>query len=106
MPERPSERRLVENEKALRTHNAYSKQAIKKLVSSDKAAYDFPIEFACECSDRSCTVKVAVSINRYEQIHARRDRFIVAAGHEVPKIEKTVEQDDIIAVVEKRSLNP
>lgn len=106
MPDKPSDRHLIENEKILREYNTRSKKAIKKLVSTDKSAYDMPIEFACECSNRACSATVPVSIKRYEQVHRRQNRFLVAPGHEMASIEKIVEEDGMVTVVEKLDLKP
>ena len=59
------------------------------------------VDFLCECSSRHCVEGVRLSTMQYEHIRASSDRFFVVPGHEVPAIERIVEQHERYLVVEK-----
>ncbi|MDX6568682.1 MAG: hypothetical protein QOH15_1260 [Gaiellales bacterium] len=58
-------------------------------------------EWICECADLTCIEKIEMPLDEYERIRQHPDRFPVKRGHEVPDVEKTVEQHDGYLVVEK-----
>lgn len=72
-------------------------------------------EFVCECSEQSCTHRVAASLGDYERVRSEATRFLLVPGHEDPSIERVVERRRRFSVVEKvertvaatvRRLNP
>lgn len=65
-----------------------------------------PIEFVCECSALDCTETVKMTIQAYEKIHKRKDRFVLAKGHEIQSIEKVSLGLDKYNIVEKVELAP
>lgn len=96
------ERRLVENEVIFRQ--------INKDV--DGFLHDVGVEnlltapFYCECSNLDCHERIELSPAEYERVHKDPKRFIVVRGHEVPAIERVVEQHDVFNVVEKQKEMP
>jgi hypothetical protein len=56
------------------------------------------VPFLCECSELECTVLVSLSLDEYEEIRSRGDRFFVTKGHEV----QVVEGIEVAQVVERR----
>ena len=58
-------------------------------------------EFVCECSDGGCTQTLTMTLDEYEAVRSRGDRFAVVAGHEDLAIERVVERKDRFTVVEK-----
>jgi hypothetical protein len=57
--------------------------------------------FVCECADPQCTDRVEATLDVYEDVRADGTRFILAAGHEHPDIERVVEDHGRFRVVEK-----
>ena len=93
--------RLARNETVFRALNERARD-----VSTDLAldgVIDMPdvVECVCECANPDCTARVQVSQADYELARAGPAQFIVAPGHEVPEIERTVMESEQFAIVEK-----
>ncbi len=59
--------------------------------------------FLCECGDSSCTELVRLSLEQYEHVRARANRFLVAPGHDEENA-RQVEEHDGYAIIEKVGL--
>lgn len=106
MSDNLSKDRLVRNEQILRDKNTSVKNAIKKYAHDNTKVKATLINFVCECSALDCNERVKLSINAYEKIHKRKDRFAIAKGHETPIVEKLVADKENFRVVEKHELSP
>ncbi len=93
--------KLAKNEQLIRDRNQHAAVAIKKYYGHEKGLEDQLLEFVCECSNLKCVFKVTMSIKEYEKIHKRKDRFVLAKGHENLKIEKITDSNDNFEIVEK-----
>ncbi len=89
------ERRVGINENLLREVNERIEELGKQMDVNEA-------EFLCECADRSCASRLTVSTGQYEAVRAHPDRFLVVAGHEVPRFERVVEDHGSYVVVEKQ----
>jgi hypothetical protein len=60
-------------------------------------------EWLCECAERTCLDRIAMSTDQYEAIRADGARFLVRAGdeHVWPDIERVVERTDRYWILEK-----
>jgi hypothetical protein len=58
-------------------------------------------EFICECSDPSCTHRVAASLVEYEEVRGDAATFLVVPGHEQDGIERVVSDRGRFRIVEK-----
>ena len=58
-------------------------------------------EFFCECSDRSCTEKVTVTLAEYSHARENPKRFLVVKGHVIQEIEHVVDAADDHVLIEK-----
>jgi hypothetical protein len=58
-------------------------------------------ECMCECSDPKCTKVLAVATSEYEAVRSNPRHFLVARGHELPEIERVVENNERFIIVEK-----
>lgn len=58
-------------------------------------------EFVCECANQSCTERIQMPLQSYEEIRSNPKRFFVRSGHEEPDYEKVVEERDRYLIVEK-----
>jgi hypothetical protein len=62
---------------------------------------DERLEFLCECGQEGCSTIVTLTIAEYDQTHGQQDRFVVAAGHENPEIERVVTRTEGYVIVDK-----
>ena len=91
------ERRLAENEALFRDINEQIQRAAGRF-GEDGHVY----EFLCECANRDCTLRLSLTRGEYERARGHPARFIVAAGHELPDIERVVEDLGEYRLVEKQ----
>lgn len=89
-----TKRRLVHNEKVFRQVN----EAREETSTASAAA---TLEFVCECSDPECTGRISMSGQEFESVRRSPDRYIVLPGHEMPELERVVEDRGAFEVVEK-----
>jgi hypothetical protein len=87
-------RRLAHNEELFREINDARDQSHEGPSAQN-------LTFVCECSDRGCDERIVLSASEYEQIRESPNRFIVVPGHEIPEIERIVEERGAFDVVEK-----
>ena len=74
-------------------------ESVAKLSSIVGAGSDTEM-FACECGDPDCKGHVSLSLAEYESVRAYPDRFVVAANHENPEVERVVLEASRFAVIE------
>lgn len=98
--------RLIKNEQLIRDKNKNASIGIKKYFKKDKKATEVPLDFLCECSDINCKEHVKVSIDEYEKIHNRKNRFLIMPGHKSPSVEITIKRIGNLEIVEKPQLSP
>lgn len=109
-----SERRLAENQVVFRQYNESVQKGFDDLVSLAKETDqthminidDNPLHFYCECSDENCRKRLQLKPSRYNEIHKRRDRFVIICGHEVASIERVVQREADCCVVQKNKKPP
>jgi hypothetical protein len=58
-------------------------------------------EIVCECPDQTCTERVEVPLDQYEEVRETPTRFLVRPGHEDETVAKVVERHRGFEVVEK-----
>lgn len=91
----PTARRAGLNEAAFRRVN----ESIRS--STTLADADRRFGFVCECAVIGCTAVVELTLPEYERLRSDPRRFVLAPGHELPEIERVVEDTPRFAVVEK-----
>lgn len=96
--------KLVKNEKLIRDWNQGAARAIKNYYDHEKDMDNEDLEFVCECSDMRCPRTICMSIKDYERIHKRKNRFVLAHGHEIPAIERTASKRKKFQIVVKPQL--
>jgi hypothetical protein len=94
--------RLGRNEAVFRALNEGARQVTQELAFEDVIDMPDVLECVCECSDASCTARIHIRESDYELARAESSRFIVATGHELPEIERTIYEGDGFLLVEKR----
>jgi hypothetical protein len=93
--------RLARNEVAFRALNERAKDVTEELAFDGVIDMPDVLECVCECASVDCTAHVLVRRADYELARAGPAQFIVAAGHELPEIERTVFEGDGFWIVEK-----
>jgi hypothetical protein len=96
-PSTPFEERVARNEALFREVN----ENVQQLAERFSTPSDVPAGFVCECADDTCTARVDVPLEVYEQVRQDPRRFVVLPGHVLPEIERVVEEADRYVVVEK-----
>ena len=94
MTDTPAQRRMAENEVIFREHNESIQKAfdeVKRIAAEDGQVPQFepddtPLHFYCECSDENCKQRVSLQPSRYNEIHKKRNMFVIICGHEVKGI--------------------
>ena len=103
-----NEAKIAQTESAFREVNeAIARTAVK--FEADEA------EFVCECADPECAHRVPAELDEYEDVRADPTHFLIAPGHDEPRVERVIDRTADYAVVEKfgetverivRRLNP
>jgi hypothetical protein len=71
---------------------------IADIVSADG---DAPAEFVCECSHDACTETLSLSLLEYKGIRSFANLFVVLRDHEIPQVDRVVEEHEEFNLVEK-----
>ncbi len=58
-------------------------------------------EFLCECADSACAERVEATLPEYEGVRSESTQFMLAPGHDLPKVEEVVAERPGHSVVEK-----
>ena len=84
--------RAAKNQSLLREVN----ERIEHLSAGSRT-----IDFACECADDTCTNRVTMTIEEYEEIRADSNSFLVVPGHYDAAVEEVVRERASYVVVAK-----
>jgi hypothetical protein len=95
------EDRLARNEAAFRALNERARNVTEELAFDGVIDMPDVIECVCECANPDCTARVRLTRSDYEFVRSGSAQFIVAPGHVMPEIERTVFEGDGFDVVEK-----
>jgi hypothetical protein len=96
-------RRIVENERLLREANREIERDAREDRERGMAREESEIEFFCACGRPECDAKLLLTLAEYEAAASAPNRFVVAPGHDDPRIERVLEKHETYAVVEKTS---
>jgi endonuclease I len=103
------EKRLAENQVVFRSFNESVQQGIdhaNEVAREENAAplklnEDAPLHFYCECSNEKCNQRIRVTPRDYKTIHASRESFSIAYGHEIKEVERVTSMHEGYCVVTK-----
>lgn len=82
-------------------NEVFFRDANEELISTSHAQEQPLASFVCECSDRSCSELIRLSLADYEEVRSNSAFFIIKTGHAVEDIEEIVKQTPAYEVVEK-----
>jgi hypothetical protein len=94
------EARIAKNEAISRDIN----EGIEGSMS--QASPDGYVRLLCECGRSDCERLIAISVAEYEEARDDPKRFVVAAEHVIPDVERVVAETERFVVVEKRDGEP
>jgi hypothetical protein len=89
------ERRLAVNEEVFRRVN----EGIER--SRWPGEDDDPVGFRCECARLGCNRLVSLTTAEYERVRSHPRRFFMLSGHQMPDVERVVEDLGDVVIVEK-----
>jgi hypothetical protein len=75
-------------------------------VNRDLGTDEGMLTVICECGHSDCTERLEVSVSAYERIRSDSTLYVIAPGHEIPAVERVVEQADGFEVVRKDEGEP
>jgi hypothetical protein len=94
-PDANRERRLALNEALIRDVNERIQEGAERFDIKGRA------DFLCECANDSCSERIRLTIDEYNRIREESTWFFVVPGHEIPTLERVVDQGDEHVIVEK-----
>ena len=97
MPDFGRAERLARNEASWRELNAQLESGLQNLPRDP----DERAAFACECARPDCSQIVKLPLDDYRRTHRDDRHFVVLPGHDMPDVERVIEEHDTYAVVEK-----
>ena len=89
-----TKRRLAHNEELFRQVN-------EAREASSSGGEEQRLTFVCECSDRECSGRIEMTAAEFDEIRKSPRRYLVLPGHEIPDIERVVEDRGAFEVVKK-----
>ena len=101
-PTSPRARRLRQNEELMEELNRRMERMLEEIREDDEATdADDPIAFLCECSRLDCRERVHLKPSLFDRIHKDPEQFVLVPGHEMPEIERVVDQVGDFLIVRK-----
>ena len=91
----------IEAEKIARNEALFREVNERIAETADRFDAD-EARFVCECADPTCTKRVEVTLDEYEDVRKDGATFLLVPGHEDERVESVVEAEGNHAVVEKR----
>ena len=103
------QRKYAENEVVFRKANEAATKELEALqqTSTSEGEHDLapndelPMYFYCECADEKCHERIRLTKREYEDLHQSSDQFVILPGHNVPEVERIVQNNQSWMVVEK-----
>jgi hypothetical protein len=96
-----SPRRARENEQFMEELNERMEATLREIRDETDDDPDAPFRFFCECADIACRDRIEVRPSRLDAIHSDSERFVVKPGHEIPSVERIVDQEEGYLIVRK-----
>jgi hypothetical protein len=101
-PTSPRARRLRQNEELMEELNRRIERMLGEIrQDDDETDADAPIAFLCECSHLDCRERLHLEPSLFDRIHRDPEQFVLVSGHEVPDVERVVDQVGDFLIVRK-----
>lgn len=72
-----------------------------RSLNRDFEPQDGRMSVICECGDGECAERLEIRTQEYERVRADGRRYVIAAGHEIPDVERVVRQGNGYSIVQK-----
>ena len=89
--------RLAKNEALFRDIN----ERVRQIDEAHGIPTDELWDFLCECGSAECLERVSMTVAEYERVRAAPVQFALVPGHEIPEVERVVDETRRFTVVEK-----
>lgn len=94
---------MDEREKRIGLNEAAFRRANERI---ENVAHGFSLvsertDFICECASPTCVEPISLTVAEYEHVRSNPTWFVIAHGHEVPDVERRVEDHATYTIVEK-----
>jgi hypothetical protein len=83
------------------TTEALFRDVNERIAESAQSFAADEASFVCECGDPTCTDRITADLEEYENVRSDGATFLLADGHEDPKVERVVERHRAYNVVRK-----
>jgi hypothetical protein len=83
-----------------RTQSLFRSVNERIAATSERAGSD-DTEIVCECPNHSCTERVELPLEQYQEVREEPTRFLVRPGHEDSSVGRIVERHRGFDIVEK-----
>jgi len=95
---------MDERERRLGLNEVLFREVNERLVDvrDVSVARGSTYDFICECANRDCDARVALTMEEYEEVRRVPTHFLIHPGHEFREIEAIVLESPRYCVVEKR----
>jgi hypothetical protein len=95
---------MDERERRLGLNEVLFREVNERLADlrDPSVAHGSTYDFICECANRDCDARVALTIEEYEAVRRTPTHFVIHRGHQFPEIESIVREAERYAVVQKR----
>jgi hypothetical protein len=70
-------------------------------LSRDLGTDQGTMTMICECGHSDCTERLEITASAYERVRSDSRLYVIVGGHEIPDVERVVEQADGYDVVQK-----
>jgi hypothetical protein len=100
-PTSPRARRLRQNEELMEELNRRMERMLEEIRDEGDDDLDAPIAFLCECSHLDCRERIHLAPSVFDRIHRDPDVFVLVSGHEIPDVERVVDQMGDFLIVRK-----
>jgi hypothetical protein len=103
VPTDDAELRIVRQRGAIRVaeNEAYFRALNEQILRDVGADTQERHGFLCECGAEDCIEAISLTREEYERVRANGDHFVILPGHELPEVERVVEQNERFHVIEK-----
>jgi hypothetical protein len=102
--------RIGRNEALFRVFNEGVRRVSERFNEGHRESFGVvlpdDLEIICECGERECDERIAVSGSDYERVRSDGALFFIRPGHEKPDVETVVERQEEWWVVRKHEGDP
>lgn len=77
-----------------------------RSLNQEFGTEDSTMTVVCECGNGDCAERLELGVSAYERVRDNSRLYVIVKGHEIPDVERVVEQAEGYDVVQKREGEP